>query len=137
VAPMPKRSTELIRRNKPDIPVEKVEVIGPVYVPALGIDDPHPIIREMYISLKESGQSRYYEPSDWQYARFVMHFADQLLKSARPSGQMLATVQTMMSNLLMTEGDRRRVRLEVERNTDSGGEVLQVADLFRQRLLQG
>jgi hypothetical protein len=134
---MPKRSDQLIRRNKQDIPVEKLEVFGAVVAPPLGITDPHPIIREMYISLKESGQARYYEPSDWQYARFVMHFADQLIKSARPSGQMLATVQTMMSNLLMTEGDRRRVRLEVERTTDSGGEVLQVADLFRQRLLQG
>jgi hypothetical protein len=42
----------------------------------------------------------------------------------------------MLTDLLVSEGSRRRVRLEVERS-QSGGEVLDVADLFRQRLAQG
>jgi hypothetical protein len=65
-----------------------------------------------------------------------LHFADVLLKSSRPSGQLLSTVQTMLTDLLLTEGARRRVRLEVERN-QSEAAVLDVADMFRARLAQG
>lgn len=135
--PVPKRSEQRIRRNKPDVPIEKVEAIGAVVVPDLGLVDPHPIVSDLYLAMKESGQSRFYEPSDWQYARFAFHFADLLLKSSRPSGQLLSTVQSMLTDLLLSEGARRRVRLEVERSVQSGGEVLEVADLFRARLLQG
>jgi hypothetical protein len=44
----------------------------------------------------------------------------------------------MLTDLLVSEGARRRVRLEVERSSESeGAAVLEVADLFRQRLSQG
>jgi hypothetical protein len=132
---LPKRSDQRVRRNK-DEALEIVEAIGVVRMPHLGLDNPHPLIVDLYLSLADSAQSRYYEPSDWQFARFALHFADVLLKSPRPSAQLLASVQTMLTDLLVSEGSRRRVRLEVERS-QSGGEVLDVADLFRQRLAQG
>ena len=103
---------------------------------SLGFDDPHPLVEELFLSMKESAQSRYFEPSDWAYAKFALHFADILLKSARPSAQLLASVQTMLTDLLVSEGSRRRVRLEVERS-ESAGAVLDVADLFRAKLGQG
>ncbi len=134
--PIPKRSDQRIRRNKPDVQIEKVESIGTVQMPDLGFDDPHPMVVDFYLSLADSAQSRFYEPSDWQFARFCLHFVDYLLKSQRPSGQLLATVQSMLTELLVSEGARRRVRLEVERS-QSGGDVLDVADLFRARLAQG
>lgn len=133
--PIPKRSDERIRRNK-DEALEKVAAIGVVRQPPLDFDDPHPLVVDLYLSLAESAQSRFYEPSDWQFAKFALHFADQLLKSRRPSAQLLASVQTMLTDLLVSEGSRRRVRLEVERS-QSGGDVLDVADMFRQRLAQG
>lgn len=134
--PIPKRSEERIRRNKLDVPIEKIPVIGRVDPPALGFDDPHPLVLDLYRSMSESAQSKYFEPSDWQYAKFTLHFADQLLKSPRPSSQMLAAVNSMLTDLLVSEGSRRRVRLEIERS-EVMGEVLDVADLFRQRLAQG
>jgi hypothetical protein len=100
------------------------------------LSDVHPLVNELFLSLKDSAQSRFYEPSDWAYAKFTLHFADVLLKSSRPSGQLLSTVQTMLTDLLLTEGARRRVRLEVERN-QSEAAVLDVADMFRARLAQG
>lgn len=133
--PIPKRSEERIRRNKVE-GLEKVQAIGIVQKPELGMVDPHPLVVDLYDSLLKSAQSRYYEPSDWHFARFVMHFVDNLLKTSRPSAQLLASVQSMLADLLVSEGSRRRVRLEVERS-DSGGDVLDVADLFRQRLAQG
>jgi hypothetical protein len=116
--------------------VDRVQAIGTVCVPDLNMDDPHPLVSELYLALQESAQSRYYEPSDWSYAKFALHFADHLLKAHRPSAQLLATVQTMMSDLLMSEASRRRVRLEVERSQAEGA-VLDVADMFRARLAQG
>lgn len=138
MAPLPKRSSERIRRNKLEVPIDKVSVIGSVEVPELGIDDAHPITVGLYQSLRESAQSRYFEPSDWAYARFCLTFADKLLKAARPSGPVLATVHSMMGDLLVSEGSRRRFRVEVERSSaETEAEVLDIASLFKLRLAQG
>lgn len=135
--PIPKRSDQRIRRNKQDVPLDVVQAIGVVPIPSeLGFDEPHPLVTDLFLSMKESAQSKYFEPSDWAYAKFALHFADILLKSSRPSSQLLASVQTMLTDLLVSEGSRRRVRLEVERS-ESAGTVLDVADLFRARLGQG
>ncbi|QHB41186.1 terminase small subunit [Mycobacterium phage Chupacabra] len=131
--PVRKRSDQRVRRNKDEVPTEKVVAIGTVQVPELGFDDPHPIVRDLYESLASSAQSRYYEPSDWQYARLALHFADQLLKSSKPNGQLLTTVNQMLTGLLVSEGDRRRVQLEVER-TQAEGVVVDVAAMFREQL---
>jgi hypothetical protein len=138
--PIPKRSDERIRRNKPEVEVDHVEpIVDFVEVPDLGISDPHPLIKDFYESLKDSGQSRFYEPSDWQYARITLHFLDRLVKSSKPSGQMLATVNTALSNLMVSEGDRRRLRMEIDRGNagvDDGSNVLNVADMFRNRFAE-
>lgn len=135
--PVPKRADQRIRRNKQEVPLDTVQAIGVVPIPTeLGFDDPHPLVTDLFLSMRESAQSRYFEPSDWAYAKFALHFADFLLKSQRPSAQLLASVQTMLTDLLVSEGSRRRVRLEVERS-ESAGAVLDVADLFRARLGQG
>ena len=131
--PVPKRSSERIRRNKPDIPIGTITAIGSVLIPPLAVNDPHPIVSEIYESMQTSAQAQYYEPSDWAYANFTLVFCNQLLKATRPSGQLLATVQSMLAELLLTEGSRRRVRVEVERN-QVAGEVIDVAELFRARL---
>jgi hypothetical protein len=132
--PVPKRSEDRIRRNKPEVPIEKITSIGTVVAPPLGLDDPHPTTQSFYDSLGGSAQSQYYEPSDWEYARITMHFVDRLLKNpgGRGVAMLLATVNGMLSNLLVTEGDRRRVRIEVERD-NQGGDVVDIAEFFRQR----
>jgi hypothetical protein len=55
---------------------------------------------------------------------------------SKPSAQMLIAVNTMLSALLVSEGDRRRVRIEVERN-QAEATVMNVADLFRRKMQQG
>lgn len=119
------------------MPIEKIEVIGPVEIPDLGFPNPHPLVVDLYTSLSESAQSQFYEPSDWQFARVALHFADKLLKSPKPSGQMLATVNQMLTDLLVSEGSRRRVRLEVERNPGSEDNVIDVAAMFREQMQKG
>ena len=133
--PVPKRSDQRVRRNKPETPVDTVEAIGVVPVPELGFDDPHPLTVDLYTSLAQSAQSRYYEPSDYNVARAVLHFMDKQFKADRPSGQMVTALFSQLTDLLVTEGARRRVRLEVER-AQAGGDLIDVADLFRARLAE-
>jgi len=57
--------------------------------------------------------------------------------SSKRSGQMLATIMSAMSSLLVTEGDRRRVQIELARpNADDSEENTKVAvmDKWRQKL---
>lgn len=134
--PLPKRSDELIRRNVPDVAVTKITAIGPVDVPDLNLGEVHPLVKDLYESMRDSGQSKYYEPTDWQYARLTLYVLNEMLLTEGIGAMKLAAVNTMLTNLLLTEGDRRRVRIEVERNQNQEqvGKVLEVADLFRQAL---
>lgn len=142
MAVYPKRSDELIRRNIPEVPVEKVTVIGPVPIPELNIERPHPLVVDFYESLKESAQNKYYEPSDWQTARIAMYALNEELHATwqdgnpRPISPMkLQVVNQMLAALMVTEGERRRARLEIERNqTGDVASVTQISDLFKQRL---
>ena len=131
--PVPKRQDERIRRNKLETPIESVTAIGVVRIPDLGLDEPHPIVVELWEGMVHSAQSKYFEPSDWAFARLTLHFVDDLVKSNRPNGQVLATVASMLTDLLVTEGSRRKVRIEVERQ-EVKENVTDIAELFRQRL---
>jgi hypothetical protein len=114
--PVPKRSTERRRRNK----AEGGEVTtasvpsGVVQAPALDLESPHPLAVDWYASLAESGQAQFYEPSDWQVARLVAHELTRMLNN-RFSAQGYAAIMGSLTELLTTEGSRRRVRLEIER----------------------
>ena len=134
--PIPKRDEERIRRNTPDVPTETITVIGSFEIPELGIDDPHPFVTDFYESLKDSGQARYYEPSDWQYARLALLLLDEALKIPGRQGISPMKVQNvigMLSDLLVTEGDRRRVRMEVERDTGAEAQVVDLAEEMKKR----
>lgn len=133
MGPVPKRSEERIRRNKPEIEITKIQAVGPAAQPYLGFDNPHPIIADLWEAMGESAQSEYYEPSDWEFARYVLHFADGLLKSSRPSAQMFQGVNSALADLLVSEGSRRRVRMEVERDK-SASAVIDISEEIRKRM---
>lgn len=117
--PIPKRSEERRRRNKDDGPGLLQAPSGrPVDLPPLPDPDPlwHPIAADWYLSLRESGQAAFYELSDWAVARYVAELMSRALSSDRPpNGQYVAALNSAMSSLLTTEGDRRRARMELER----------------------
>lgn len=112
--PVPKRSEQRIRRNCIDVDTVTVTESDAVWQPELGFDAHHLVV-DWYQALAESAQSKYFEPSDWQAARLVAHEMDRYLRSARPSSQMFAALMSAMSDLLVTEGARRRARIEIER----------------------
>lgn len=65
----------------------------------------------------KSGQSQFFEPSDWQLARVVALYMSNVL--ARPSASGLKAVLVGADALLTTESARRRVRIEIERRVRS------------------
>lgn len=133
--PVPKRSEERIRRNKPEMEITQIQAPGVVEKPDLGIPMPHPIIQDFWDSIGDSAQIEYYEPSDWAFLRFTLHFADQQVKAAKPSAQMFQGITSALSDLLVSEGSRRRVRMEIERQKASA-QVVDLAEQFKERMEQ-
>lgn len=138
--PIPKRSDQRRRRNAPEPgrEVRKEAVSGKVRVPAAS-KDWHPVARRWYLSLRTSGQAQFYEPSDWAYAQLVAEMMSEgLFKGwggqADASGIPAATVLQAMTPLLVTEGDRRRARLEIERDEAPKLATVTAADGYRARL---
>ena len=134
--PVPKRTESRQRRNVSEVDVKRADGAEDVSQP---VADPdwHPIASRLWESLGQSGQSRFYEPSDWAVAYSLMDDLSYYKASSKRSGQMLATIMSAMSSLLVTEGDRRRVQIELARpNADDSEENTKVAvmDKWRQKL---
>ncbi|MFL1444044.1 phage terminase small subunit [Nocardiopsis protaetiae] len=113
--PVPKRSDQRRRRNKPaGGDVTKAPSRGSPSAPEA---DPgwHPIARDWFSSLAESGQAQFYEPSDWATARVWAELLSRQLESGRPSAQMIASWSAGATELLTTEGARRRARVELDK----------------------
>jgi hypothetical protein len=90
----------------------------------------HPIATDWYLSLRESGQAAFYQPSDWAVARYAADLMSKVLLSERgPNGQLVAALNSVMSSLLTTEGDRRRARMELERKKPEAGASANVTAL--------
>lgn len=133
--PTPKRSSERRRRNKESKP-QKATVKGATVARPRVSSHWHPIAKSWFTSLAESGQAQFYEPSDWQAARYVAETMTRHMEMEKPSAQLFAGIWSAMSELLTTEGARRRVRLEIERETggdDSDDNVTALSE-YRQRL---
>lgn len=112
--PVPKRSDQRRRRNQPEIDVAAAQ--GAAHVPVPEPDGAwHQIAQDWFRSLGASGQSAFYEPSDWQTARYVAEAMSRNLESGKFSAMLFSSVMSAMSSLLATEGDRRRLRIELER----------------------
>lgn len=93
--------------------------------------DWHPIAANWYLSLEQSGQAIFYEPSDVRTAYIIAESMSRDLKeqflgisektgeaiygSIPMKGASLSAYLKAMSSLLVTEGDRRRAKLELQR----------------------
>jgi len=128
--PVPKRDAERRRRNKPDVPTDTVKLPG--RVPAPGASRSWlKLARRWYQSLMESGQAQFYEPSDWATAQYVAELMSRLLSEDRPSAEMVKALNPLMNSLLTTEGERRRVRIEIERPVEQQPAGVTAMDAYR------
>ena len=112
--PPPKRSTERVRRNR-TTPPDVVRVDGTPVAQPPGSRSWHREARAWYRSLAQSGQARYYEPSDWRQAHVLAGILSTIVSSDRPSSELVKAWLAGAAELGVTEGSRRRMRIEVER----------------------
>jgi hypothetical protein len=135
--PVPARSDQRRRRNKPAVTVVTAAAGTPPQRPRIPRADPewHPLAKDMYNSLRRSGQSAFFEPSDWQTARLAAEATSRLLLADKLSAMLMAAIDGMWQRLLMTEGDRRRLGIELEKpRADEDAEAaVSVLDDFRRR----
>lgn len=119
--PAPKRDAQRAGHRSKSERADKVVVTqgGKVTAPA---PDPEwcDRAREMYAALTESGQARYFEPSDWALAQVLCDMLSEFYKPGiRRSAELFKHVMQGFQLLGVTEVDRRRARIEVDRK---GGE---------------
>lgn len=139
--PVPKRESQRRRRNKsPDGPTSKAAGSPTSSTrPPAPLKSWHPTAKKWFESLAQSGQSVFYEPSDWATAFLIAENMSRDLKptvvgvsrdgkpvkaSTPINGASLTAYLKAMSALLVTEGDRRRARVELEKPPadDEGGD---------------
>ncbi|WP_378734947.1 hypothetical protein [Nocardia brasiliensis] len=129
--PVPKRSDQRRRRNKTGITKGAAGQSSEFPEPD---EHWHPIARRIWDALSRSGQSTYYEASDWAFAYSLMDDLSAYKSTSKRSAQMLQTIYSAFERLLITEGDRRRARLELERDTSDNEEAsAQIAIMERYR----
>lgn len=133
--PVPNRSDDLSRprerRGHNAVPVTK-GIARPATIPEADLSW-HPIALKLWDSLLESGQSDFYQSSDWAFAFSLCEDLSTYKRSAKRSGQMLQVIYSAFERLLVAEGDRRRVRIELGDAEDDGqdAEVVAINDYKR------
>ncbi|MFP7366297.1 hypothetical protein SFC07_11090 [Corynebacterium callunae] len=143
-----KRSDQRIRRNKdgPDVlGVAKAPAANTTKIPRVR-SHWEPLTKEWFRSLKESGQAYFFEPSDWQAAVLVATQLDLHLKKSKESGNPIRAsafevLWSAMGDLLTTEGQRRRIKVELQREAESidpdAPAVVSIMDNYRDMGLMG
>jgi len=132
--PIPKRSQERRRRNTEGGAVEQVEVGGMVVEAPELPEGCSELSRELFEALESSGQAQFFEPSDWWLAKLMTVAVDDYL-DGRKSATKLAEIRALATELMMSEGQRRRLRLELIRD-DPVGEPAEVTAIneYKSRL---
>lgn len=75
----------------------------------------HPIARRLWDATRESGQTKFYEPSDWALLYSLMDDLSYAKRAERRPAGLVETIYSQLGNLLVSEGDRRRVQVELHR----------------------
>jgi hypothetical protein len=162
--PPPKKVAARRRRNKDGVETEIVNiddlVIGEREIPVAN-PDWEDLTKSFFDSFKRSGQVVWMEPTDWMTAYALMEILDRWLKpqevrvgEIRPGqqeggevtylfedkivampGGVLSSILKGLTALLATEGDRRRLRIELERKSqvDAALEAAGVPDIAKKR----
>lgn len=127
--PLPSRSDQRTRRNKTGedgLEIKKGEAT-PTRWPQAGKDWEQPI-KDLYYGARKSGMSAYYQQSDIQWLWLACQELNDYRNSSRRSAMQLQAALSMFSEGLgLTEGSRRRLKIELELPSE-GDEVDEVAE---------
>ena len=127
--PIPKTSDDRRRRNSSERDIVKLEVPRE-HRPRPAAREWGKLARAHYSDFKKSPQSRFYVASDWAMLWMLCNELDRYDKAERRNGQILTALLSGFSSLLATEGDRRRLQIELtspqlEQSSSAGEEEKQ------------
>ena len=133
--PIPKRSEQTRHRGQ-KAAGDPVKAPAGTTVGAVEADPSwHPVMRRWFESLAESGQSAFYEASDWATAAVVAETMSRDLLDGEPvKAASMAAFLKGCTALLATDGDRRRAALELQRGPVVDEEAGHVEHLTDARL---
>lgn len=132
MAPIPRREDTLARprsrkgNGRPAVTHGTMRPVTPID------PDPnwHKSARLIFDGALASGQADFYQTSDIAVLHSLCEILSRALYSDRLSGQLLATIYSALDSLLLTEGDRRKARLELQRVIEGEDDesVIAIAD---------
>ena len=152
--PIPKRSEERRRRNArteagESTEPETLEAEGEVEVPnPAGYDEWHAISQNLWDSVVASAFTRFYEPSDWAVLELtceslsrdlseqsigITDKGDVVRDTIPLKGASLSAYSKVFATLLLTDGDRRRLRLDIQRKDAVEQAVKTSEDIVKDR----
>lgn len=118
--PAPKRKEDLKgHRSRAELEGDDVTTVTVVAPGAVGAPRPsahkdwHPIVKRLWKAMGESAQSALYQETDWAYAKVLMGELSQYKETLKRNSQHLSSIASGLSTLMVTEGDRRRLGIEV------------------------
>lgn len=166
--PIPNRDNDLARaRSRKGGEAQQPATRGRLLPVTIPDPDPDwsPVTMMAYRSLLSSGMSDFYQDSDWTYAWIVLSELDayrspvplrrkdpetgkyedvidaetgEVVAYRKLSGQTFQAIMSALVSLGMTEGDRRRMRIELQEEKDSEASAELIAiDGYRQALEEG
>lgn len=113
---IPKRSDERTRTNKTGsdgIALKKGVALDYSWTePSWDWEEP---VRRYYLSFQESGMQAYFQQTDVEQLWLACQFLNQVYTSGRPSAMILSEAMKMMQGLGATEGERRQLKIELEK----------------------
>lgn len=106
----------------------------------------HDIAQRIFNAAKSSGQSDFYQDSDWAMlyslcedisyyksdhkSTYINKKTGDVTEYERPrSGQMLQAILSNLASLLLTEGERRKVRMELQQKPEAPPNLAVVAEM--------
>lgn len=144
--PLPNKDSDLARsRSRKGAEAQPAATMGVLRDVTIPDPDPEwgPVAHMLYESIKTSGIADFYQDSDWAFAFFVISEIDVYRRKGvnketgeeypthRPSGQMFAALAGAMTALGLTEGDRRRMRIELEKPKEEHDAQLYAIDSYK------
>lgn len=130
--PVPKRSDEghrTTRARKRGVSKVAAPVGGGEFEVPEPDEEWHRIAKDLWAAALVSPQRKYYTATDWMVLYSLCDDLSYYKSMGKRSGQMLASLNSMMTSLLLTEGDRRRVQIELEVRTEEELESAGVASM--------
>jgi hypothetical protein len=113
--PVPKLTAERRRRNTPSGPELLTVPMADVSTPPEADPTWHSAIVQWYDGLRSGPEAEFMTAAGWGFVRYLAVRESRNLKLARPSAQTSALFVASQADLLVTEGSRRRLRVELDR----------------------